>query len=75
MALEIQKGRSTWWYGRVTVNGRDVVKNLGVQIKGIVPPTLREQGDPVFERSRAKAQAALEKLQLDLKQRASSESC
>lgn len=73
MALEIQKGRSNWWYGRVTVNGRDVVKNLGVQIKGAMPASLREQGDAIFERSRAKAQAALEKLQLDLKSRATSE--
>jgi integrase len=73
MALEIQKGRSNWWYGRVTVNGSDVVRNLGVQIKGTMPPSLREQGDAVFERSRAKAQAALEKLQLDLKTRSTSE--
>ncbi|MBL9192382.1 MAG: integrase, partial [Opitutaceae bacterium] len=51
MALEIQKGRSKWWYGRVTVNGADVVKNLGVQIKGVPPRTLREQGDAAFERS------------------------
>ena len=58
MALEIQKGRSKWWYGRVTVNGSDVVKNLGVQIKGTAPASLLKQGDPVFERSRAKAQAA-----------------
>ena len=73
MALEIQKGRSNWWYGRVTVNGADVVRNLGVQIKGTVPASLREQGDAVFERSRAKAQAALEKLHLDLKTRSTAE--
>jgi len=73
MALEIQKGRSKWWYGRITVNGSDVVKNLGVQIKGEPPASLREQGDAVFERSRAKAQAALEKLQLDLKARNTAE--
>lgn len=73
MALEIQKGRSKWWYGRVTVNGGDVVKNLGVQIKGTPPSSLRGQGDAAFERSRAKAQAALEKLQLDLKARSTAE--
>lgn len=73
MALEIQKGRSKWWYGRVTVNGADVVKNLGVQIKGVPPRTLRDLGDAVFERTRAKAQAALEKLQLDLKAKNSAE--
>lgn len=42
-------------------------------VKGTMPASLREQGDAVFERSRAKAQAALEKLQLDLKTRATSE--
>ena len=73
MALEIQKGRSNWWYGRVTVNGADIVKNLGVQIKGVPPRTLREQGDAVFERSRTKAQVALEKLQLDLKSKSTAE--
>jgi len=73
MALEIQKGRSKWWYGRVTVSGADVVKNLGVQIKGVPPRTLKEHGDAVFERSRAKAQAALEKLQLDLKSKSTAE--
>ncbi len=73
MALEIQKGRSKWWYGRVTVNGADVVKNLGVQIKGVPPRTLREQGDAAFERSRTKAQVALEKLQYDLKAKSTAE--
>lgn len=73
MALEIQKGRSKWWYGRVTVNGSDVVKNLGVKIAGAPPASLREQGDLPFERSRAKAQAALEALQSDLKRRSTAE--
>ncbi len=73
MALEIQKGRSKWWYGRVTVDGKDVVKNLGVEIRGQVPQTLREFGDTAFERSRVMAQAALDKFQSDLRKRSSEE--
>lgn len=73
MALEIQRGRSKWWYGRVEVNGRKISKNLGVEMRGTIPASLAEMGDIAFERSRAKAQAALEKLQLDLKKRSSAE--
>jgi len=73
MALEIQRGRSKWWYGRVEVNGRRLSKNLGVEVRGAVPGSLEEFGDIAFERSRAKAQAALEKLQLDLKKRSTAE--
>jgi integrase len=73
MALEIQKGKSRWWYGRVVANGKTVFKNLGVKIEGVCPSTLKNLGDPVFERSRAKAQAALEKLQDDLKKQSSAE--
>ena len=73
MALELQRGRSKWWYGRVEVNGRKISKNLGVEVCGLVPPALSETGDIVFERSRAKAQAALERLQLDLKKRSTAE--
>src|SRR5690606_29513602 len=73
MGLEIHRGRSKWWYGRVEVNSRKLNKNLGVEVRGVIPPTLSELGDVVFERSRAKAQAALEKLQLDLKKRGTAE--
>ncbi len=73
MALELQRGRSKWWYGRVEVNGRKIGKNLGVEVKGVIPASLADQGDLAFERSRAKAQAALEKLQLDLKKRSTAE--
>ncbi len=73
MALEIQRGRSKWWYGRVEISGKRLSKNLGVEIKGAIPPSLAEAGDVAFERSRAKAQAALEKLQLDMKRRSSAE--
>lgn len=73
MALEIQYGRSKWWYGRITINGRKVSKNLGVEIRGTIPARLSQSGDLAFERSRAKAQAALEQLQLDIRKRRSAE--
>ena len=73
MALELQRGRSKWWYGRVEVNGRKIGKNLGVEVRGTIPASLSEVGDAAFERSRAKAQAALEKLQLDMKKRGNAE--
>ena len=73
MALEIQYGRSKWWYGRITINGRKVSKNLGVEIRGAIPARLSQSGDLAFERSRAKAQAALEQLQLDIRKRRSAE--
>jgi integrase len=73
MALQIHVGESKWWYGRVVVNGRKMKKNLGVELRGTPPAKLSEMGDAIFERSRAKALAALEKLQLDLKKRSSAE--
>lgn len=73
MALELRYPRSKWWYGRVAIGERRLLKNLGVKIQGEVPAKLTQFGDPVFERSRAKAQAALAKLQLDLKKRSTAE--
>ena len=73
MALQIQRGRSKWWYGRVEVHGRKFSKNLGVEIRGTVPSSLADLGDIAFERSRATAQAALEKFQSDLKRRSTAE--
>ncbi len=73
MALELHPQQSKWWYGRVVVNGRKLNKNLGVEWRGTPPPTLSQRGDDAFERSRAKALAALERLQLDLKRRSTAE--
>jgi integrase len=73
MPLELQRGRSKWWYGRFEVNGRNLCRNLGVEVKGVIPAALSQLGDMVFERSRAKAQAALEKLQVDAKKRSTAE--
>lgn len=73
MSLELRRNRSEWWYGRLQPNGCRYIKNLGVKVEGCVPPTLRETGDIVFERSRARAQAALEKAQAEVKRRSSAE--
>lgn len=73
MGLELRRNLSNWWYGKVEANGRSYTKNLGVKVEGRVPGSLREVGDIAFERSRARAQAALEKLQTDLKRRTASE--
>lgn len=73
MALEIRRGKSKWWYGRVTINGVEVCKNLGVEIQGAVPNSLRQRGDAAFERSRTEAHAALAVLQRDSKQRSTAE--
>ena len=73
MALEINPTKSKWWYGRIQVNGRKIKRNLGVEIQGKIPPRLSQVGDIVFEKSRARAQAALERFQLDAKKRCKAE--
>ncbi len=69
MSLELRRKDSEWWYGTFKINGRKFTKNLGVKVEGIVPPTLRQMGDAVFERSRIKALAAAEKFQDELGRR------
>lgn len=73
MALEIQRGKSPWWYGRVMANGKYYGKNLGVEVKGKIPATLKELGDFTFEQSRMEAHAALEQFKRDLKKRSTAE--
>ena len=70
MGLEIQKKKdgslkSNWWYGRFEANGKNHCVNLGVEIKGRIPKTLRKQGDMAFECSRTLAAAKLEELKKD----------
>lgn len=53
MGLEITRKkdgtlRSKYWYGRFEVNGTSKYLNLGVEIKGRLPETLRDTGDPRF---------------------------
>ena len=73
MGLEIQKGRSQWWYGRVRIDGKAHTRKLGVKIDGRVPDTLEELGDALFERSRAKAQAVFEKWRDELQSKSTAE--
>lgn len=67
MGLEITRKkdgslRSKWWYGRFTVNGKSTCVNLGVEVAGKAPQTLRMRGDASFEHSRMRAQVKLEEL-------------
>ncbi|HEY4302329.1 MAG TPA: tyrosine-type recombinase/integrase [Candidatus Didemnitutus sp.] len=73
MGLEIQRGKSRWWYGRVVINGRSLSRNLGVEIKGAIPKHLAKQGDAEFERPRKEALFAFHKFEIELKSRKSAE--
>jgi hypothetical protein len=73
MPLEIQRGRSQWFYGRLEVNGRSICQNLNVRIEGRVPRSLRQEGDAAFERSRARAQVALERFEAEFRGKANAE--
>jgi integrase len=55
MGLAIRKD-SKWWYGRYTVDGREFVRNLKVEIKGVPPDKLSMEGDRLFENSRIRAE-------------------
>ena len=59
--LELRKD-SRWWYGRYRARGKIKVVNLGVEIRGHPPTSIRDVGDPRFENSRGEARAALDKL-------------
>ena len=66
MPLEIRRKhdgslKSKYWYGAYAVNGKRHVSNLGVEIAGTPPASLRDDGDAAFERSRGEAQKELEK--------------
>ncbi len=78
MSLEIQRKkdgtlRSKWWYGRFAVNGKSSVVNLGVEIKGAVPGSLKIRGDNAYEHSRMKAYVKLEDLIAEANSRKSAE--
>ena len=79
MPLEFRKQRDgrlrDTWFGAFEVNGKRFGLNLGVKIAGTPPPSLslREEGDPAFERSRATAQAKLEALIEEARSQRSSE--
>ena len=65
MSLEIRRKsdgtlKSKYWYGAFMVDGKRHVKNLGVQIAGTPPASLRKDGDAAFERSRGEAKRTFE---------------
>lgn len=66
MALEIQRGKSKWFYARITVNGKKFYQNLRVRIEGTPPQSMREEGDTAFERSRLKAMVKHDELEAKL---------
>lgn len=67
LKLMVRKGKLIpFWYARFTgADGKVYEKNTGVKILGTPPDgmSLRELGDAAFERSRARAQAELDRLQ------------
>lgn len=76
MGLEITRSkdgspRSKWWYGNFTVDGERKYVNLGIEICGQVPASLKEAGDVAYERSRMKAQLKLDALKQDAHSRKS----
>jgi len=74
MGLEIQKNKdgslkSNWWYGRFEVDGKSHCVNLGIEVKGRVPATLRKTGDTAFECSRTLADAKIKELSAQARSR------
>ncbi len=61
MSLVLRK-ESRWWYGRYSVDGKEFVKNLQVEVRGTRPAKLKDTGSVHFENSRGEAQSALDKL-------------
>ena len=75
MGLEFRRGRDGAflpnWYGRVEVDGKSKVVNLKVKVRGQRPPTLRQQGDALFEASREQAQDRFDEFQADARDKGS----
>ncbi len=73
MGVELRKGRNGRivknWYGRIVHAGKHSVFSLGVKVKGTPPPNLHETGDAAFEASRLKAEAKLEEIAAESKQK------
>lgn len=73
MPLELRRnkrgGFRNTWYGRFEVGGKRQCVSLGVRVQGTPPSSLRDIGDPAFERSRAKAQAKLDEVLAEARSR------
>lgn len=68
MPLEIRT-TSKWWYGRIEIDGKRYVKNLDVEIEGRRPGNLSQLGNRAFEKSRTRAEVALQNLQKEARQK------
>lgn len=66
MALEM-KATSKWWYARLKHKGRSRLINLRIEIKGRRPPSITQQGDGEFERSRGKALNEHDRMRTELR--------
>lgn len=66
MSLEIQRGRSEYWFARLRIEGQRICRKLSVKVAGTVPGRLADLGDLVFERSRAQAQAEHDRIKQEL---------
>ncbi len=62
--LELRK-TSKWWYGRWTENGKIIVRNLDVEVRGTRPHEGQETGDRLFEHSRSVADNKLKEFARD----------
>lgn len=66
MPLTLKRGRDgsfrKHWYGVIQINGKRIVENLNVRVRGTPPESLRDEGNAAFEKSRAEAQEKLEEL-------------
>ncbi|MFA7257205.1 MAG: tyrosine-type recombinase/integrase [Kiritimatiellales bacterium] len=76
MGLEITRRkdgsiRSKWWYGNFTAEGKRHYINLGIEIEGSIPQSLKEVGNVPFERSRMRAQLKLDELKAEASSRKS----
>lgn len=54
MPLELRK-TSQWWYGRYNINGKVHCINLDIPVDGTRPPSISQEGDAAFERSKGRA--------------------
>ncbi len=70
--LKMQNG-CQYWTGRYRLNNKEKTVALGIKIEGKRPATLRGTGDLAFERSRIKAQLAMDQFLEELKTRKTKE--
>jgi len=78
MGLRIKKQRGgyrKWWYAEYWDDGKEHEMRLDVKIEGVPPASLsvKDTGDTLFERSRGRAQLALDKLLDELQAKGAAE--